>query len=66
MGKNVLTCAVSAGALIVMLAGAQAFAQAADPAPATPQDAPAAAAQEEGAADEIVVTGFRGSLNKAI
>ncbi|KRC78911.1 TonB-dependent receptor-like protein [Sphingomonas sp. Root241] len=50
-----------------MLAGAPAFAQAADPAPATPQDAPAPEAQDEaGAADDIVVTGFRGSLNKAV
>jgi TonB-dependent receptor len=67
MAKNALSCAVSAGALTVMLAGVPAFAQTAEPAPATAQDASATEPQEEaGAADEIVVTGFRGSLNKAI
>nr|WP_294816581.1 TonB-dependent receptor [uncultured Sphingomonas sp.] len=67
MGKYALTCAASAGALAIMLAAAPAFAQAVEPAPATTQDAPAADPQDEaGTADDIVVTGFRGSLNKAV
>lgn len=66
MGKYALTCAASVGALAIMLT-APAFAQTAEPAPAASQDAPAAGAQDEaGAADEILVTGFRGSLNKAV
>lgn len=66
MGKYTLTCAASVGALAIMLT-APAFAQTAEPAPAASQDAPAAGAQDEaGAADEILVTGFRGSLNKAV
>lgn len=67
MGKNALTCAVSAGALAIMLAGVPAFAQAAEPVSAATQDTPAAEPQDEaGTADDIVVTGFRGSLNKAV
>lgn len=67
MGKNALTCAVSAGALAIMLAGAPAFAQTAEPVAAATQDAPANEPQDEaGTADDIVVTGFRGSLNKAV
>ena len=67
MGKNALTCAVSAGALAIMLAGAPAFAQTAEPVAAATQDASASEPQgEAGAADDIVVTGFRGSLNKAV
>jgi iron complex outermembrane recepter protein len=67
MGKYALTCAASAGALAIMLAAAPAFAQAAEPTPAASQDAPPSEAQDEAvAADEVVVTGFRGSLNKAI
>jgi TonB-dependent receptor len=50
-----------------MLAGVPAFAQTAEPVPAATQDAPAAEPQDEaGTADDIVVTGFRGSLNKAV
>ena len=67
MGKYALTCAASAGALAIMLAGAPAFAQAVEPVPAATQEAPAPEAQDEaGTADDIVVTGFRGSLNKAV
>lgn len=67
MGKNALTCAVSAGALAIMLAGVPAFAQTAEPVSAAAEDAPAAEPQDEaGTADDIVVTGFRGSLNKAV
>jgi iron complex outermembrane receptor protein len=74
MRKYALTCAASASALAIMLAGAPAFAQAVEPTPAATQDAPTAAQEapatdpqdEAGAADEIVVTGFRGSLNKAV
>jgi iron complex outermembrane recepter protein len=67
MGKYALTCAASAGVLAIMLAGAPAFAQAADPVPAATQDSPAADSQDEAVTeDEIVVTGFRGSLNKAV
>jgi TonB-dependent receptor len=50
-----------------MFAGAPAFAQAAEAAPAVTQEAPAPDAQEEtNTPDDIVVTGFRGSLSKAV
>ncbi|WP_333572340.1 TonB-dependent receptor [Sphingomonas sp.] len=76
MRKNALTCAVSAGALAAVLAATPAWAQAqANAVPATAQEdahtasqRPPAPSGEEQAAqnEEIIVTGFRGSLAQAV
>ncbi|MBO9623411.1 MAG: TonB-dependent receptor [Sphingomonas sp.] len=67
MGKTILASAVSAGALTCILAAAPAYAQAAGSTEPASQNAPSDSAQAEGAAEqEIVVTGFRGSLSQAI
>jgi TonB-dependent receptor len=64
MKTNVLRCAVSAGALAVTLAAPPALAQT----DIEPQAVPAEEAHTDEIPDEpdIVVTGFRGSLSKAI
>ncbi|MGK6355762.1 TonB-dependent receptor [Sphingomonas sp. DT-207] len=66
MGKSILASAVSAGALACIIVAVPAHAQMAEPGGAVAQDAPQGDAQPEGSTDEIVVTGFRGSLGKAI
>ena len=64
MGKKLLASAASAGALAIILAAGAAHAQqsAAEP---SAQDAPPSDGQADDSG-EIVVTGFRGSLSKAI
>jgi TonB-dependent receptor len=67
MGKNALWCAVSSGALTLALAATPAFAQTTKPDASAPQETPAAEPQgDSNGAGEIVVTGFRNSLSKAI
>lgn len=76
MGKSILASAASAGALAIILVAGPAWAQQAvevqtasaaqtDSASDAQADS-ASETQTDGAADEIVVTGFRGSLNKAV
>ncbi|UIJ47215.1 TonB-dependent receptor [Sphingomonas cannabina] len=68
MGKSILASAVSAGALAITLAAGPAYAQQSGIEPGQPsaQDAPASGDQADASADDIIVTGFRGSLSKAI
>lgn len=56
MGKHMFAAAVSTGALAAMLTALPAFAQDAEPVASAPDQT----------ADEIVVQGFRSSLNKAV
>lgn len=64
MGKKLLASAASAGALAIVLAAAPASAQ-----QSADRDSAAGAQADnatDGSADEVVVTGFRGSLSQAI
>ncbi|NIJ20323.1 TonB-dependent receptor [Sphingomonas naasensis] len=68
MAKGLLASAVSAGALALILVAGPAWAQQSTDtqSDASTDSAAASDGQADAAAGEIVVTGFRGSLNKAV